>query len=133
VKELIKNQEKGAAFVHAAVNWGDKAVLTTRSDGKDSIAIRCLELQAEWERLVRKLSDAKVSTLAKHMQNSLFVVIMSLYVHDQPQQQSGINSYNRFKWKQLFCNGPTTVRLTHSWRSGYQRKKPPWKNSRRKR
>ncbi|CAG0924860.1 unnamed protein product, partial [Notodromas monacha] len=60
IQKMIKNQDEGASLVHAAVNWGEKAIMSTRSDGKDAISIRCSELQSEWERLIRKLSDAKV-------------------------------------------------------------------------
>ena len=131
MKELIKNQEEGATYVHAAVNWGDKALLTTRSDGKDAIAIHCSELQSEWERLVRKLSDAKVQNRVNwksdnallhvffsHIEFSFYVILFDLL---------------RFKLKQLFCNGRTILLHIRSWRSGYLKKKIHCKKCRKRR
>ena len=61
LRSLLGDQEEGQAFVHLAVDWGEKAVRNTRSDGRDRINQTLKELQAEWEKLLRKMSAAKVS------------------------------------------------------------------------
>ena len=61
IRSLLGDQEEGQAFVHLAVDWGEKAVRNTRSDGRDRINQTLKELQAEWEKLLRKMSAAKVS------------------------------------------------------------------------
>lgn len=48
------------------MNSGEKVLRATRSDGKEAIANTLKELQAEWERLVKKISTAKV-----HLETSL--------------------------------------------------------------
>ena len=61
LRSLLSDQEEGQVFVHLAVDWGEKAVRNTRSDGRDRINQTLKELQAEWEKLLRKMSAAKVS------------------------------------------------------------------------
>ncbi len=47
--------------MHASVSWGEKALRTTRSDGKDAINEEMKSLQSDWERLVKKMTSAKVT------------------------------------------------------------------------
>ncbi len=61
IRSLIQNQEEGQRYVHEAVDWGEKAVRNTRSDGREKINEAVRELQTDWEKLVRKMSTAKVS------------------------------------------------------------------------
>ena len=61
IRALIGNQDEGQKFVHVAVDWGEKAVRNTRSDGRDKINQTMKELQGEWEKLLKKVSAAKVA------------------------------------------------------------------------
>merc|ERR1719382_1971327 len=58
---MMARQEEGQGFVHAAIDWGEKACRNTRSDGKDKINSTLKEVQVEWEKLLKKMSTAKVS------------------------------------------------------------------------
>ncbi|XP_052120036.1 muscle-specific protein 300 kDa isoform X1 [Frankliniella occidentalis] len=60
IQELLRRREEGQSLLHAAINWGEKTVRNTRSDGKDAINSALKELQTDWDRLVRKISTAKV-------------------------------------------------------------------------
>lgn len=66
IQDLIKNREVGQALVHATVNNGEKVMRGTRSDGREDIANQIKELQIDWDRLVKKMSTAKV-----HLETSL--------------------------------------------------------------
>ncbi|XP_068085330.1 muscle-specific protein 300 kDa [Anabrus simplex] len=66
VQELLRKREEGQNLVHATVNCGEKVLRNTRSDGRDTINSQLKDLQAEWDRLVRKISTAKV-----HLETSL--------------------------------------------------------------
>lgn len=66
IQELIDRREQGQNLVHATVNSGEKVLRNTRSDGKDAINNEIKEIQNEWERLVKKMSTAKV-----HLETSL--------------------------------------------------------------
>ena len=61
IRHLLGTQEEGQALVNAASDWGEKTLRNTRSDGKDRILITIKDLQLEWEKLVKKMSSAKVS------------------------------------------------------------------------
>merc|ERR1711962_243900 len=61
LRQLVSSQEEGQGYVHAAIDWGEKACRNTRSDGKDKINTTLKEVQVEWEKLLKKLSTAKVS------------------------------------------------------------------------
>ena len=61
LRELVLSQEEGQGYVHAAIDWGEKACRNSRSDGKDKINTTLKEVQAEWEKLLKKMSTAKVS------------------------------------------------------------------------
>lgn len=60
IQELIRNREVGQNLVHTAINNGEKVVRNTRSDGRDAINNEMKELQNDWDRLVKKMSTAKV-------------------------------------------------------------------------
>lgn len=66
IQELIQKREEGQALVHATVNVGEKVARSTRSDGRDDINNQIKELQSDWDRLVKKMSTAKV-----HLETSL--------------------------------------------------------------
>ncbi len=61
LRGLIQNQDEGQRYVHEAIDWGEKAVRNTRSDGREKINEAVKKLQADWEKLVKKMSMAKVS------------------------------------------------------------------------
>ena len=61
LRQLIIDQEEGQKFVHAAIDWGEKACRNTRSDGKEKINSTLLNLQNDWEKLLKKMSTAKVT------------------------------------------------------------------------
>ncbi|CAH2241590.1 jg3925 [Pararge aegeria aegeria] len=60
IEDLLKRREEGQNLVHATVNSGEKVLRNTRSDGKDRINTELKDLQSEWERLVKKMTTAKV-------------------------------------------------------------------------
>ncbi|XP_037820489.1 nesprin-1-like, partial [Lucilia sericata] len=60
IQTLIRNREVGQNLVHTAINNGEKVVRNTRSDGRDAINNEMKELQNDWDRLVKKMSTAKV-------------------------------------------------------------------------
>ncbi|GBO98724.1 Nesprin-1 [Eumeta japonica] len=60
IEDLLKRREEGQGLVHATINSGEKVLRNTRSDGKDKINNELKELQNEWDRLVKKMSTAKV-------------------------------------------------------------------------
>ena len=61
LRQLNSNQEEGQSFLHAASDWGEKACRNSRSDGKDKINSTLKDLQADWEKLLKKMSSAKVA------------------------------------------------------------------------
>ncbi|CAG4999353.1 unnamed protein product, partial [Parnassius apollo] len=60
IEDLLRRREEGQNLVHATVNSGEKVLRNTRSDGKDKINTELKELQNEWDRLVKKMTTAKV-------------------------------------------------------------------------
>ncbi|KAI5642762.1 spectrin repeat domain-containing protein [Phthorimaea operculella] len=60
IEDLLKRRDEGQNLVHATVNAGEKVLRNTRSDGKDKINTELKELQNEWDRLVKKMTTAKV-------------------------------------------------------------------------
>lgn len=60
VQDLLRNREQGQGYIHATVNCGDKVMRNTKSDGREVIQNQLKELQNEWDRLIKKLSTAKV-------------------------------------------------------------------------
>lgn len=66
IQDLLKKREEGQNLVHATVNFGEKVLRNTRSDGRDKINTELKDIQNEWERLVKKMSTAKV-----HLETSL--------------------------------------------------------------
>lgn len=61
IQSLMRKQEEGQALVHQTVNWGEKVLRNTRSDGRDTINDSLEELQNDWDKLIKKLSSAKVT------------------------------------------------------------------------
>ena len=61
LRQLNASQEEGQGFLHSAIDWGEKACRNSRSDGKDKINTTLKDLQADWEKLLKKMSTAKVS------------------------------------------------------------------------
>lgn len=60
IQDLIRNRELGQNLVHTAINNGEKIIRNTRSDGREAINNEMKELQTDWDRLVKKMSTAKV-------------------------------------------------------------------------
>lgn len=60
IQNLIRDREVGQNLVHTAINNGEKVVRNTRSDGRDAINNEMKDLQNDWDRLVKKMSTAKV-------------------------------------------------------------------------
>ncbi|KAJ8984006.1 hypothetical protein NQ317_006860, partial [Molorchus minor] len=60
IQELIQKREEGQNLVHATVNSGEKVLRNTRSDGKEAITNDLKEIQSDWDRIVKKMSTAKV-------------------------------------------------------------------------
>nr|CAD7429520.1 unnamed protein product [Timema monikensis] len=66
IQDLLRKREVGQNLVHTTVNCGEKVLRNTRSDGKDMINAQLREVQSDWDRLVKKISTAKV-----HLETSL--------------------------------------------------------------
>lgn len=66
VQDLLARREEGQSLIHSTVNNGEKVLRGTRSDGRDDIATQLKDIQNDWERLVKKMSSAKV-----HLETSL--------------------------------------------------------------
>lgn len=60
IQELIQKREEGQNLVHATVNCGEKVLRNTRSDGREAINSELKEIQTDWDRIVKKMSTAKV-------------------------------------------------------------------------
>ena len=61
IQGLMHRREEGQNLIHATINLGEKVLRNTRSDGREAINNEIKELQAEWDRLVKKMSTAKVN------------------------------------------------------------------------
>ncbi|KAH9375401.1 hypothetical protein HPB48_010747 [Haemaphysalis longicornis] len=61
VQGMVRKQEEGHALVHSALTAGEKTLRGTHTSGKAPLNQEMQELQKQWDRLVLKLSDAKVS------------------------------------------------------------------------
>ncbi|XP_037575539.2 muscle-specific protein 300 kDa-like [Dermacentor silvarum] len=61
VQGMVRKQDEGHALVHAALTAGEKTLRGTHTSGKAPLNQEMQELQKQWDRLVLKLSDAKVS------------------------------------------------------------------------
>lgn len=72
LQDLLRNREEGQSLVHATVNCGEKVLRNTRSDGREVINNQLKEIQNEWERVVRKISTAKVRLETKSFQQKMF-------------------------------------------------------------
>lgn len=66
IQQLIGKREEGQNLIHTTVNSGEKVLRNTRSDGRDVINEELKDIQSEWERLIKKMSTAKV-----HLETSL--------------------------------------------------------------
>ena len=60
IVELIQQREQGQNLVNATVNTGEKVVKSTKSDGKEVINGEIKDIQTNWDRLVKRMSTAKV-------------------------------------------------------------------------
>lgn len=61
IQNLNQRREEGQNLVHATVNCGEKVLRNTRSDGREIINNELKEIQGDWERIVKKMSTAKVN------------------------------------------------------------------------
>ncbi|QQP31635.1 Nesprin1like [Caligus rogercresseyi] len=61
IKRLIQEQEVGQGLVHSSIDWGEKTIRNTRSDGREKINQSLKDLQNDWDKLTKKMSTAKVS------------------------------------------------------------------------
>lgn len=60
IQTLIGKREIGQNLIHTTVNLGEKVVRNTRSDGKEIVNSELKEIQNDWDRIVKKMSSAKV-------------------------------------------------------------------------
>lgn len=60
IQELLQKREEGQNLIHATVNSGEKVLRNTRSDGREIINNELKQLQNDWDKLVKKMSTAKV-------------------------------------------------------------------------
>lgn len=57
---MVRDRDNGQNLVHSTVISGEKVLRNTRADGRDLINEQLKEIQADWDRLMRKISTAKV-------------------------------------------------------------------------
>ncbi|XP_044734627.1 nesprin-1 [Chrysoperla carnea] len=81
IQNLLQKREEGQNLIHTTVNLGEKVLRNTRSDGRDKINTELKEIQNDWDRLVRKISTAKV-----HLETSLLQWADYSSSYDQLQQ-----------------------------------------------
>lgn len=81
IQSLLQQREQGQNLIHTTVNLGEKVLRNTRSDGRDRINSELKEIQNDWDRLVRKISTAKV-----HLETSLLQWADYSSSYDQLQQ-----------------------------------------------
>lgn len=60
MQELVRDRDNGQNLVHSTVISGEKVMRNTKADGRDLISEQLKEIQADWDRLMRKISTAKV-------------------------------------------------------------------------
>lgn len=58
---MVQRQDEGQQLVHSTINWGEKTLRNTRSDGRDVINDQLKEIQSEWEKILKKLTTSKVA------------------------------------------------------------------------
>lgn len=57
---MFRERDDGQNLIHSTVNSGEKVLRNTKVDGRDIINEQLKEIQADWDRLIRKMSTAKV-------------------------------------------------------------------------
>jgi nesprin-1 len=60
VQVLLGKKPEGQSLLHNTINYGEKILRNTKSDGKDVINSQLKELQSDWDRCIKKMSTAKV-------------------------------------------------------------------------
>lgn len=65
-QELLRERDDGQNLIHSTVNSGEKVLRNTKADGRDLINEQLKDIQSDWDRLLRKMSTAKV-----HLETSL--------------------------------------------------------------
>lgn len=63
---MLRERDNGQNLIHSTVNIGEKVIRNTKADGKELINEQLKEIQSDWDRLLRKMSTAKV-----HLETSL--------------------------------------------------------------
>lgn len=63
---MLRERDDGQNLMHSTVNIGEKVIRNTKADGKELINEQLKEIQSDWDRLLRKMSTAKV-----HLETSL--------------------------------------------------------------
>ncbi|KAK9890575.1 hypothetical protein WA026_011945 [Henosepilachna vigintioctopunctata] len=105
LQNLFQERENGQSLIHATVNCGEKVLRNTRSDGKEVINAELKEIQNDWERVVKKMSSAKV-----HLETALL------------QWADYDSSYNQLQqWitdREAKLQKVTEVKLTKTGKSG---------------
>ena len=62
----MRERDDGQNMIHSTVNSGEKVLRNTKADGREIIKEQLNEIQSDWDRLLRKMSTAKV-----HLETSL--------------------------------------------------------------
>jgi nesprin-1 len=60
IQNLLSKKPEGQSLLHNTINYGEKILRNTKSDGKDIINSQLKELQSDWDRCIKKMSTAKV-------------------------------------------------------------------------
>ena len=60
-QELIRNQDEGQTMVHQATSLGEKVLRNTHSSGREDIKKAMKDIQDDWDRFIKKLTNAKVT------------------------------------------------------------------------
>ncbi|XP_043237695.1 nesprin-1-like isoform X2 [Amphibalanus amphitrite] len=59
IQELIRNQDEGQTLVHQAASLGEKVLRNTHSSGREDVKQAMKDIQNDWDRFIKKLTNAK--------------------------------------------------------------------------
>ncbi|XP_055538750.1 muscle-specific protein 300 kDa isoform X3 [Wyeomyia smithii] len=107
--ELMQSRERGQALVNNSINLGEKVLKSTKSDGKEVINNEMKEVQNSWDRIVKKMSTAKV-----HLETSLlqWADYNSSYNHLQQwiqDRESKLQRVSEHKTVRFKAGTPTSI------------------------
>uniref|UniRef100_T1JGP1 Calponin-homology (CH) domain-containing protein n=1 Tax=Strigamia maritima TaxID=126957 RepID=T1JGP1_STRMM len=61
IQDLLAKQDEGQMLTNNTVSWGEKTIRSSRSDSRDAMKNEIQTTKTDWDRLVKKMSNAKVT------------------------------------------------------------------------